>query len=551
MQVSLELAGHPKANVKQVMLGVTTVIGRSKECQLRIASTSVSRRHCEIRMAPTTVSVVDLGSSNGTFLNSERLPAGEEFSLVEGCSLQIGSVQFIVHLKQPARKLASPEATVPPGSTVDFHRTEREELSAAELAGAVGASAAWANQHEPSSTNLEETDDADLVATRENAGASRAGGEPELQLTDDDFVDEFEEQEPFAGIDNEDAHDSNGELNFSGNDETGAYHIAAETSSGSWEGSPDPAALLSEAGDVVEEEPGFENWLTSFSPVDENSSSSATPAHIPGQEQADEGAGSQAAALSPNPAGEDVPLARPIVRSTQRSRSPAASSRETNAISGIEPVVDSGVESLSEPALDEPDQIVAHEAPYREAEPADDLILPPVDELGELAYDDQVHATEATGANDDAEHASRFDRFDSEDAELEAVDLAEAELDEVELVADEEPMEMEMGMLPADESAGQPWGGGWAAAEANIEDDLLIDAEAEEVALYHEPGEDVSFDEAPAVESLAREPASDDAHVVSQADEEDAFSFLSDEPASSGPASSDDLNDFLRNLGRE
>lgn len=96
MQVSLELSGHPKANVQKVILHDTTVVGRSRECGLQIASGTVSRKHCEIRIQGSSASVLDLGSSNGTFIDAERLPAGEERSLPPGSRLNIGGVRFIV-----------------------------------------------------------------------------------------------------------------------------------------------------------------------------------------------------------------------------------------------------------------------------------------------------------------------------------------------------------------------------------------------------------------------------------------------------------------------
>lgn len=96
MQASLELSGHPKANVQRVILSNTTLVGRSRECGLQIASASVSRKHCEIRMNGESVSVIDLGSSNGTYIDSDRLPAGEERVLHPGCRLNVGGVRFIV-----------------------------------------------------------------------------------------------------------------------------------------------------------------------------------------------------------------------------------------------------------------------------------------------------------------------------------------------------------------------------------------------------------------------------------------------------------------------
>ena len=101
MQIFLELSGHPKANIKRVALAGNTVIGRSKKCGLQIASASVSRKHCEIRLGEESATIVDLGSSNGTYLASERLAAGQEHPLPEGARLNIGGIRFLVSYTKP------------------------------------------------------------------------------------------------------------------------------------------------------------------------------------------------------------------------------------------------------------------------------------------------------------------------------------------------------------------------------------------------------------------------------------------------------------------
>jgi predicted component of type VI protein secretion system len=109
MQVFLELSGHPKANVRRVMLSRTTVVGRSRECGLQIASASVSRKHCELHVSDEGVSVTDLGSSNGTFVEAERLPAGERRHLPSGSRLNVGGVRFVItYTAKPSESLPEP-----------------------------------------------------------------------------------------------------------------------------------------------------------------------------------------------------------------------------------------------------------------------------------------------------------------------------------------------------------------------------------------------------------------------------------------------------------
>ncbi|MBN2353581.1 MAG: FHA domain-containing protein [Spirochaetales bacterium] len=51
-------------------------VGRDKNCSLAIASKTISRRHSEIYPQGDLLAVRDLGSTNGTFVNSNRVTAG-------------------------------------------------------------------------------------------------------------------------------------------------------------------------------------------------------------------------------------------------------------------------------------------------------------------------------------------------------------------------------------------------------------------------------------------------------------------------------------------
>jgi pSer/pThr/pTyr-binding forkhead associated (FHA) protein len=53
--------------------GGTLVIGRAVQCDISIVDPTISRRHAELMPDPTGVVIKDLGSSNGTFVNSLRI----------------------------------------------------------------------------------------------------------------------------------------------------------------------------------------------------------------------------------------------------------------------------------------------------------------------------------------------------------------------------------------------------------------------------------------------------------------------------------------------
>jgi anti-anti-sigma factor len=75
--------------------GPTFVIGRDPQCQLRPASTAVSRTHTRIEVRDGRVFVRDLGTTNGTLL-AHRLLRGTEAEAHNGDLLQIGPLLFRV-----------------------------------------------------------------------------------------------------------------------------------------------------------------------------------------------------------------------------------------------------------------------------------------------------------------------------------------------------------------------------------------------------------------------------------------------------------------------
>jgi pSer/pThr/pTyr-binding forkhead associated (FHA) protein len=69
-----------------------TTIGRVEENNFQISEPSVSSRHCEILLRGNDVVVKDLGSTNGTFINGEKIT--EEGVLKPGQTLRLGNVEL-------------------------------------------------------------------------------------------------------------------------------------------------------------------------------------------------------------------------------------------------------------------------------------------------------------------------------------------------------------------------------------------------------------------------------------------------------------------------
>ena len=68
-----------------------TTIGRSPECDIFLDDVTVSRRHAVVMHQDSDLTIEDLGSLNGTFLNRRRIETG---ALTDGDELQIGKYRL-------------------------------------------------------------------------------------------------------------------------------------------------------------------------------------------------------------------------------------------------------------------------------------------------------------------------------------------------------------------------------------------------------------------------------------------------------------------------
>lgn len=78
------------------------VIGRAAECDISVPADEISRRHALVKPTPDGVSVEDLGSSNGTYINNRRVQHG---FLNPGDELRLDAVRFI--LVAPGMEMAA------------------------------------------------------------------------------------------------------------------------------------------------------------------------------------------------------------------------------------------------------------------------------------------------------------------------------------------------------------------------------------------------------------------------------------------------------------
>ncbi len=72
-----------------------TVIGRRHSCDLCIPLVSVSKKHCQLNLDDGVLKIRDLGSRNGTYLNSKRI---DNATIKAGDSIKIGPLTFVLQI---------------------------------------------------------------------------------------------------------------------------------------------------------------------------------------------------------------------------------------------------------------------------------------------------------------------------------------------------------------------------------------------------------------------------------------------------------------------
>lgn len=83
-----------------------TTIGRVEDNTFPITEPSVSSHHCEILLRGTEVVVKDLDSTNGTFINGEKLTG--EAVLKSGQILRLGQIELRLEAESPAAAAKNP-----------------------------------------------------------------------------------------------------------------------------------------------------------------------------------------------------------------------------------------------------------------------------------------------------------------------------------------------------------------------------------------------------------------------------------------------------------
>src|SRR5688572_4063818 len=169
-----------------------TVIGRREDCDLRIPLGDVSRKHCRLVRDGDVLKVEDLGSSNGTFLNGQRV---QEALLSPGDSIQVGPVVFVLQVDgEPADDELSPVVMEPAAADVGSGSLDSDD------SGPLHPTSASEAGDDEEQGDLEELDALEEVHENQHAAAgSEAGIEAAAERTEDE--DELQELEPLEELD--------------------------------------------------------------------------------------------------------------------------------------------------------------------------------------------------------------------------------------------------------------------------------------------------------------------------------------------------------------
>lgn len=179
------------------------IVGRKPDASIRVPLASVSREHCEIILDNAGLRVRDLGSSNGTFRNRERV---KETPLAPGDVLTVGPVSLTVQIDgQPMNiKPPLPSGEGDDDSAFDMPTTALKPIATPSPASApapapvaqpktqVTAPAAAA----PMMDDLDDSGFSDTLPTTKKTGVEplvSKGGQDDSSIFDFDF--DFEDED--------------------------------------------------------------------------------------------------------------------------------------------------------------------------------------------------------------------------------------------------------------------------------------------------------------------------------------------------------------------
>ena len=99
MHVEL-IVGNKRSSVRRLIIRESALIGRSTHCDICIMSDEISREHCRIEVIDSQLILLDLESTNGSFVDGVKIESNLEISVSPDSCIQIGPAVFHVNFIQ-------------------------------------------------------------------------------------------------------------------------------------------------------------------------------------------------------------------------------------------------------------------------------------------------------------------------------------------------------------------------------------------------------------------------------------------------------------------
>jgi hypothetical protein len=127
MAIQAKLFVVEGATDAQISLKLPTIVGRSGQATLKVRTSVVSREHCRLFEKNGSLFVEDLHSSNGTFVNEEKIT--EATKMATGDFLKVGPVTLEVFCEVEDRQLSHDPYTGACGVLNDLPQEDAESPS--------------------------------------------------------------------------------------------------------------------------------------------------------------------------------------------------------------------------------------------------------------------------------------------------------------------------------------------------------------------------------------------------------------------------------------
>ena len=85
--------------------GKAIVLGRNRDVDLPLNDAKLSRRHCQITATESGCVITDFSSTNGTFVNGNRLEAAKQLELIEFDRIVLGDTEIELYLSEPGERI--------------------------------------------------------------------------------------------------------------------------------------------------------------------------------------------------------------------------------------------------------------------------------------------------------------------------------------------------------------------------------------------------------------------------------------------------------------